>query len=143
MQAIVSFLDSKNDRTVRSLSKELEKTLGIHAPDPHFSFQSATEYNFAKLEARLHMFAKRSRRFRAHAGGLGLFTGFIPTLYIPVVRTPELSRLHLSLWRTISSMASGLSPHYKPESWVPHITLARDVIDERSLSKVIGRLCRK
>jgi 2'-5' RNA ligase len=141
MHAIVSFLDRKNDRTVRSLSKELEKTLGVQAPDPHITYQGATDYNFAKLENRLKRFSRRSRRFRVPAGGVALFSGFTPTLYIPVVRTPELSKFHLSLWRTISSAASGISPHYKTEFWVPHITLARD-IDHRKIPKVISWLSR-
>jgi 2'-5' RNA ligase superfamily len=147
MHAIVSLLDEKNDRTVRSLSDELEKTFGVHAqfrtPDPHFSYQGATNYSLPRLERRLDRFARRSRRFRVHAGGLGLFTGFTPVLYIPVVRTPELSKFHLSLWRTVSSTGSGISPYYKPESWVPHITLAQGGIDQRTLPKVMGKLCRK
>ncbi len=142
MHAVVSLLDKKSNRAVRSLSKELEKTLGVQAPDPHISYQGATEYNFAKLENNLRRFARRSRRFRVQAGGIGLFSGFTPTLYIPVVRTPELSKFHLSLWRTISSAASGISPYYKMEFWVPHITLARD-IDYRKISKVISLLSRK
>src|SRR5215467_13806614 len=102
MHAVVSFLDKKSSRTVRSVSKKLEKTLGVHAPDPHISYQGATDYNFEKLENRLQQFARRSPEFRVPAGGVGLFSGFTPTLYIPVVRTQELSKFHLSLWRAIS-----------------------------------------
>ena len=142
MHAVVSLLDTKSGRIVRSLSKELEKTLGVQAPDPHISYQGATDYNFARLENSLKKFSRRSRRFRVPAGGVGLFSGFTPTLYIPVVRTPELSKFHLSLWRTISPAASGISPYYKAEFWVPHITLARD-IDYRKIPKVISWLSRK
>jgi 2'-5' RNA ligase len=142
MHAVVSLLDKKSDRTVRSLSKELEKTLGVQAPDPHISYQGATKYNFVKLERSLQRFARSSRRFRVPAGALGLFTGFTPTLYIAVVRTPELSKFQFALWRRIFSAASDVSPYYKPDYWVPHITLARD-IDYRKLTKVIGRLSRK
>jgi len=132
MHAVVSLLDQKNARIVSSLSKELEKTLGLQGPQPHISYQGATEYDFAKLENRLDRFVKRNRRLRVLAGGLGVFSGFTPTLYIPVVRTPELSKFQMSLWRTISPAASGISPYYKPESWVPHVTLARDIEGENS-----------
>jgi len=142
MHAVVSFLDKKSDRTVRSISKELEKTLGVQAPEPHISYQGATKYKFVKLEGRLQRFAKSSRRFRVRASGLGLFTGFTPTLYIPVVRTPELSKFQFSLWRRIFSTASNVSPYYKPDFWVPHITLAGG-FDYRRLAEVIGRLSRK
>ncbi len=145
MHAVVSLFD-KNDHSVRSLSGELEKTLGTRLysmmPDPHLSYQGATKYNFAKLESRLRRFARRTRRFRVRAGGLGIFTGFTPTLYTPIVRTIGLSRFQLSLWKSISSTGSGLNPYYKPEAWVPHITLARG-ISERTLTKAIRSLCRK
>jgi 2'-5' RNA ligase len=145
MHAVVSLFD-KNDRSVRSLSGELEKTLGTRVysmmPDPHLSYQGATKYNFAKLEGQLRRFAKRTHRFRVRAGGLGIFTGFTPTLYTPIVRTIELSRFQLSLWKSISSTGSGLNPYYKPEAWVPHITLARG-ISERTLTKAIRSLARK
>ena len=35
-----------------------------------------------------------------------------------------------------------MNPYYKPEAWVPHITLARG-ISERTLTKAIRSLCRK
>ena len=145
MHAVVSLFD-KNDHSVRSLSGELEKILGKRLysmmPDPHLSYQGATKYNFAKLEGRLRRFARRTRRFRVRAGGLGIFTGFTPTLYAPIVRTIGLSRFQLSLWKSISFTGSGLNPYYKPEAWVPHITLARG-ISERTLTKAIRSLCRK
>jgi 2'-5' RNA ligase len=124
----------------------LKKSLGTRVyakmPDPHISYQGATNYNFPKLEQRLLSFAKRTSRLRIRAGGLGVFTGLTPTLYIPVVRTSELSKLHLALWKGISSMGSGLNPLYKTEAWVPHITLARG-ISERTLTKAIRSLSRK
>ena len=145
MHAVVSLFDG-NNRIVRSLSGDLEKTLGTRLysmmADPHLSYQGATKYNFAKLEDQLRRFAKRTRRFRVHAGGMGIFTGFTPTLYIPVVRTPELSRFQLSLWKSISSTGSGLNPYYEPEAWVPHITLAQG-ISERTLTRVVLSLARK
>ena len=145
MNAVVSLFD-KNDHSVRSLSGELEKILGRHVysrmPELHLSYQGATKYNSAKLENQLRGIAKRTRRFRVHAGGLGIFTGLTPILYIPVVRTIELSRFQLSLWKSVSSTGSGLNPLYRPEAWVPHITLARG-ISERTLTKAIRSLSRK
>jgi len=119
MHAVVSLFDN-NDHSVRSLSGELERILGTRLysmmPDPHLSYQGATKYNFAKLENQLRRIAKRTRRFRIHASGLGIFTGLTPIHYIPVVRTIELSRFQLSLWKRVSSTGSGLNPYYKPEA---------------------------
>jgi 2'-5' RNA ligase len=145
MHAIVSLFDT-NVKALRSLSSMLEKNFGTRLyaemPDPHISYQGATNYDFSKLEHRLRSFAERTSRFQIRVGGLGVFTGFTPTLYIPVVRTSELSQLQLGLWRSISSTGSGLNALYKPEAWVPHIALARSV-SERTLTKVIRSLARK
>ena len=119
MHAVVSLFDKK-DHNVRTLSGELEKILERHVysrmPELHLSYEGATKYNFAKLENQLRRIAKRTRRFRVHAGGLGIFTGLTPILYIPVVQTIELSRFQLSLWKSVSSTGSGLNPYYKPEA---------------------------
>ena len=147
MHGVVSLLDEKNSQTVRSLSEKLEETFGVHprykTPAPHFSYLVAAEYDFLKLEDSLQKFAQKSRKFRVHAGGLGLFTGSNPVLYIPVVRTAELSRFHSSLSKSIQSVASGVARYYGPESWVPHITLAQGGVNERTLRRVIGGLSRK
>jgi hypothetical protein len=139
MHAVVSFLDRKNDRTVRTLWKQLERAFGIdgvyRTPYPHFSYQGASHYDLKKLESRLQRFASRAKRLTVHAGGLGVFTGFTPVIYIPIVRTLELSRFHEALWNTISPNASRISPHYKPEFWTPHITLAQLGIDGRNLRR--------
>jgi 2'-5' RNA ligase len=124
------------------LEKNLGKRFYTKMPVPHISYQGATNYNFSKLEHKLRSFVKHTSRFRILAGGLGVFTGFTPTLYIPVVRTSELSELQLALWKSVSSTGSGLNPLYKPEAWVPHITLARG-ISERPLTKAIRSLSRK
>ena len=147
MHAVVSFLDSKNMRVVRSFSKDVDNSLRSHdalgTPVAHISYQGASEYNMEKLEHVLRRFASQSRRFKVHAGGLGIFTGFTPVLYIPVVRTSELSRFHLLLLRRIASIGSGISEYYKPDLWIPHITLARTGVNQRPLAEIIGRLARK
>lgn len=147
MHAVVSFLDRKNTRVVRSFSKEVDRALRSHdalgTPVPHISYQGASEYKMEKLEHVLQRFASQSRRFKVHAGGLGIFTGFTPVLYVPVVRTSELSRFHLSLLRRISSNGSGLSEYYEPDLWTPHITIARTGVNQRPLAEIIGRLARK
>ena len=144
LHAVVSLFDRKNDRIVRSIWKELERTFhlrGIYkTPYPHFSYQIASDYDLAKLESKLERIARKSKIFKAHASGLGIFSGLAPVLYIPVVRTMELSRFHESLWKIISPAASGIAPYYRPEVWTPHITLAQWDIDERNLPNIVGRL---
>jgi hypothetical protein len=44
-------------------------------------------------------------------------------LYIPVVRSPELTHFHETLWQEISEAGSGILGYYHPDQWVPHITI--------------------
>lgn len=144
MHAVVSLFDGKN-KTLRSLLEMLEGALGKplyeSIPSPHLSYQGATKYDFDRLEDRIQAFAKRTHGFRIRAGGLGIFTGLTPTLYIPVVRTQELSRFQRALWTGTNSTGSGLNPLYQPEVWVPHITLARGMRPQ-TLTRVVGRISR-
>ncbi|QBD81628.1 hypothetical protein EPA93_38930 [Ktedonosporobacter rubrisoli] len=61
-------------------------------------------------------------------------------LYIPVVRTGELSCFHQELWSAISCAAQEIMPYYEPEIWVPHITLAEHDIEAEKLSRLMARL---
>jgi 2'-5' RNA ligase len=144
MHAIVTLFDKKNDLVVKSLWRDLEKTFHVRGvyktPYPHFSYQIASEYNVGKLESILERFARKSKPFTVQAFGLGVFTGSNLVLYIPVTRTLKLSKFHESLWKVITSTGSGVSPYYKTEFWMPHITLAQWDINERNLPAIIGRL---
>jgi 2'-5' RNA ligase len=147
MHAIVTLFDRKNDELIRSLWKELERTFHVRGvlktPYPHFSYQIASKYNIEKLEADLERISSNSRPFSVHAGGLGLFTGPASVLYIPVVRTAELSKFQESLWKKVAVDGSGISPYYEPHFWTPHVTLAQWDINEKNLPKIIGRLAKR
>jgi len=144
MHAVVSLLDKKNDRVVRLLWEELERTFharGVYkTPYPHFSYQIASDYDFSRLETKLEKFAKGSHGFSVRATGLGVFTGRRPVLYIPVVRSLGLSQFHRTLCRRISSIGSGVPPYYETDRWMPHITLAQWDVDHRNLPEIFGKL---
>jgi len=56
-------------------------------------------------------------------GGGGVVTGASPVLYIPLVRSPELTHFRETLWLEISEAGSGILGYYHPDQWVPHITI--------------------
>src|SRR5262249_47827123 len=91
-------------------------------------------------ERALRQFAGGVRPFRIRTAGLGVFTGPEPVLYVPVVRDEPLSRLHRALWTAIAGAGRDLLPHYAPERWVPHITLARGNLEPAVLGALIARL---
>ena len=138
MDAVVSLLDEKHYKLVEDLWTELEQRFGMRGiyvtPFPHFSYQVAERYDTDRLAVALQRLAARTRPFSVRTGGLGLFTGTFPVLYVPVVRTLLLSRLQEELWAEVSPTATDISPYYAAKQWQPHITLAHGDLDPERLA---------
>jgi 2'-5' RNA ligase len=79
-------------------------------------------------------------KFHVKTAGLGIFTGTKPVLYIPVVRSPQLTELHREFWPEICKTASGVLSYYAPNMWMPHITIAQGDINHDRLPHVIQLL---
>ena len=144
MHGLVSLLDDKHNQQVEALWAELKEKFGVQGigivPHPHFSYQVAKHYEVEQLRDILTRLAQKSTPFRVKTSGLGIFTGPQPVLYIPVVRHPELTQFHQSLWQEISATALGIAAYYHPTQWMPHITLAQWDIDRHNLPKIIHLL---
>jgi 2'-5' RNA ligase len=141
MHGVVSLLDLQATRLVDSIWVELENEFGLsslYVPRiAHFSYQIAEQYNLNRLGAVLEQTAQAQSPFHLRTTGLGIFTGMNPVLYVPVVRSLELSRLHSALWQAIGATETGVSSLYSPEHWIPHITLAQGDLDGANLPTVV------
>lgn len=106
---------------------------------PHLSFQLLSgPFSRANLAALEDLAARRSP-VEIQLSGLGLFSEPRSVLYITVVRSRHLENLHRDITLTLAEQ--GFSPHplYRPEAWVPHISLAFDGLnseDWRSLTRL-------
>jgi 2'-5' RNA ligase len=107
MHGIVSLLDSQSTRWVEGIWVVLEQV------------------------------AQSQRPLLTRTTGVAVFSGDNPVLYIPVVRTIELSRLHLALWQATQGTGTGVSPLYRSESWMPHVTLAQGNLNSENLPAII------
>jgi 2'-5' RNA ligase len=128
MDGVVSLLDADHYRRVEELWSELAHEFGLRgvfaARLPHFSYHVAQDYDTAALHTILQQFNVGRVPFRIHTAGLAIFTGQRPVLYIPIVRTLELSQFQESLWHAVAPAAVAIHRHYSPNNWMPHITLA-------------------
>ena len=144
MHGIVSLLDDEHYARVESIWEQLERELGVSGiystPFPHFSYQVAEGYDTAAVEGVLQAIASRIAPFKIRTAGLGIFNVTHPVLYIPVVRSPVLSALHETLWTEIAKLATGAPEYYRPEMWMPHITLAHGDIDWDKLTDIVRAL---
>jgi 2'-5' RNA ligase len=138
---VVSLLDSKHYQQVEELWAELAREFAVRgvyvSSRPHITYHIATCYKVKALESVLRQFAASKTSFKVRTGGLGIFTGPQPVLYIPVVRSPELTQFHEALWREILNTGSGIEDYYHPAHWVPHITVGIGDMNKDNLSQIV------
>ncbi len=142
--AVISLLDREHYARVEELWAALQKKFGLNGiyatPFPHFTFQVVEHYDLEQLGPILQDFAEKQTSFKVKTGGLGIFNGPQPIVYIPLTRTLELSQLHAALWGTLSKTATGVNPYYQNEVWLPHISLCFDDLTPELLPEVINWL---
>ena len=143
MEGIIALLDSEHSRLVKDLWRELEERFGLRGvlafPYPHVSFQLSDGYSFTTIQDRLGDTVTRFKPIQVHTAGLGLFIKPSPVLYVPVVRSTALDRMHRLLWKALPPL-KGDGGYYSHNQWMPHITLAVGDLKPEMLPEVIGRL---
>ena len=144
MAASASLFDDAMSEKVVGLWNTLKSEFGLEgvfiSPAPHFSYQTARDFDLAMLERVVVDIAANARPLLIHTTGLAVFTGERPTLYIPIVRTPELTKLQLALWSAGAMATDNPMPEYHPASWIPHITLAQGDLTADLLPQVVAFL---
>ncbi|HEY9077154.1 MAG TPA: 2'-5' RNA ligase family protein [Anaerolineaceae bacterium] len=135
MFAIATLINATASSQVQSFWDTLDMVCGLAGikvtPNPHFSWQSADRYTQNELDTILTNIAKKTKPFYTKTTGLGIFTGEKPVLYLPVVKTSNMTILHNLIWDSVKDLAVVVNHYYAPDTWMPHITLAiRDVDSE-------------
>jgi 2'-5' RNA ligase len=144
MHGVVSLLDRAHYEQVDHLWAELAEMFDVRGvyvtPYPHFSYHVAAAYDLDRLDPILQTIAGLTAPFRVRTTGLGVFTGSQPVLYLPVVRTAALSRVHAALWPAITPAAQDSSGYYHPDHWMPHITIGIGDVPPARLAAIIAHL---
>ncbi len=144
MQGIVSLLDGEARERIEQLWEELRRDFGvrgIHSKRfPHFSYHVAEEYDLAQTRPALEELAGATRKFTARASGIGIFTRKEPVIYLPVVRSGDLQRVHGEVARLAEPLATGINEYYAADIWIPHITIAEGDVDILVLPEIVRRL---
>jgi 2'-5' RNA ligase len=144
MHAVVSLLDPAHYARVEALWAEVADRFSVRGvyvtPYPHFSYQTAAEYDVGQLAPVLQRVAAETAPFTVRTGGLGIFTGPRPVLTIAVARGPAVARLHGLLWDALAPVAGGVSAYYHPDGWLPHITIGFGDVTPDALGAIIRGL---
>jgi 2'-5' RNA ligase len=127
MNGIASLLNDPYKSQIEAIWQELEQKCGLIGvrvtPLPHFTYQVVEAYDQPRLVRILEELARQTRPFKVHTTGVGLFTGEMPVIYLPLVKNDALLHFHKIIWDRTIDTAQGPSPYYSPDSWIPHITL--------------------
>lgn len=141
MQAVVANVPESHAEQVVSLWEQLEQRFDVHSEMtqqfPHFSLHVAGSYTAPDIVQQLTAFAEEHPPLRVRTAGLGLFTRTRTVLYMPLVRNPRLNDFHRDLWKALSGLGDDVLPYYRPERWIPHVTLAHDRLDQYNLGGAI------
>ena len=141
--ALAALLDGPHTDKVHQIWEVLERECGLKAldvpPYPHVSFHGASEYHLEDLDHQLREITTGIDTFRIHTTGLGVFTGSLPVVYIPVVASKTLLEIHQLLWEKTSQFGTQVNMLYQPDSWVPHITVLHDEIDTDCLNCIFSQ----
>jgi 2'-5' RNA ligase len=125
MQALVTLLPDDLYKKVQRIWMELKRDYNISrvlvTPFPHISLSTADSYK--DIDKHLEQFISKVEPFTIRTNGLGIFAGERPLLYIEVNKNRELLNFHEELWKTVDKIAINPEKLYRPEYWVPHITL--------------------
>ncbi len=150
LHAVASLLDLAHTERVRGLWDELSRELDLPGrfvrPWVHVSYHVAADYDIAQLEPVLAAMAERVAPFELVTTGLGVFTGTIPMLTIPCVRTPAVQAVHDLVWRALGPgaphghVARRASELYASDRWMPHLSLAMGEADAARTGAIVGRL---
>lgn len=144
MHGLVSLLDKKHTRKTEFLWEMLQEKCGYggieSAPYPHFSWLIAQDFDWSTLEESMKEIAAETRPFTVRTNGLGIFSGFYPVIYIPLVRTKAMSALHQKIWERTQEIGTNIVSYYTPQNWVPHITLAYEGITQENISCAMQEL---
>ena len=144
MHGLVSLLDQPHNQLVESIWQTLDEECGLTGikvtPFPHFSWLIGSDFEWKAFEFALQEIAAQASPLTVRTTGLGLFTGSNPVVFIPIIRTKELSEFHQLVWERIQPFGEGLSSYYSPAYWSPHISLAYSDVTPANLSCVMNRL---
>ncbi len=144
MHGLVSLLPENYYKKVEDLWKELEEKHGLTGikvtPYPHFSWQIAKDYDLEQLRGIVQEIASKTAPFKVHTGGIGIFTGPKPVIFISVVKSQALMELHANIWEKAKEVGRDISPLYSPDTWMPHISLAYENVNASNITAVMDGL---
>ena len=134
--AVVLELDPNAASAAEAAMVRLEAYPGVETPRrigmvPHLTLAVWAELNPTDLPQRLAAFDREPPPLLF--SGFGLFGGARAILYLAPTPTAALLDYHADFHRAFGDLDRQCWPYYRPQSWVPHVTLGEG-LDAAALS---------
>ncbi|MHC1741030.1 MAG: 2'-5' RNA ligase family protein [Anaerolineaceae bacterium] len=107
---------------------------------PHFSWQTAENYQLTKAESKLTAIAATIPTFKFTTSGFGVFTNNRKILFLIIVKTRLLLEIHEILWNELLPLTEEPKMYYSPENWIPHISINLESIRDEQINCSITEL---
>lgn len=137
--AVSLWFDAAAEARVRALWRELAKTGAETFADgpirPHVTLAHGLNLEPEPLVAALGGRLEAQSAFDLTFTGLGLFAES-GVLYLSTRMTEPLWTLHRAIAGLAAAHGARSSPHYRPDHWTPHCTLAINLSPEAMLNAV-------
>lgn len=133
----IFYFDDLTDAAIRGLWQVLDdadvpsEMLTLNYP-PHLTllvcegFQRIEEYREV-----IKPFIQRHEPLLLSFHSLGIFATDEGVIYLAPLVNRQLLEFHAELWEITDPFTENENPRYRPEAWVPHITLGYSIPDER------------
>ncbi len=142
MYAIISEIDKQSSDLVKKIWHDLCEECGLEEiytlPTPHFTWLIAKKMDLVQSKAIVESMILEVPEIKTHTFGLGIFSGILPVLFLPMVKTIDMINLHQKIWDQIGPHCSQINTYYSPSFWMPHITLALKDLDKENLACAIN-----
>ena len=142
MYAIISEIDKQSSETVKIIWHDLCEECGLEEiytlPTPHFSWLVAEEMDLKQAKSTIASMISTVPEIKTYTFGLGIFSGILPVLFLPMVKTMEMINLHQNIWEQVGPFCRQLKTYYSPSFWMPHITLALKDLDKDKLACAVS-----
>ncbi len=126
MMSVIAPLDDRSYEQVEALRMELNKETGATytTVQPHITLHAAENYwNLSAVIDALDSLLRTISPFRVRTASLGVYTGDLPVLVLPVLQSSPLSSLQSAVNRVVSPHCQPLSHAYEPNYWLPYVTV--------------------
>ncbi|OAB57686.1 hypothetical protein AY600_07100 [Phormidium willei BDU 130791] len=129
--AIELYFDEVASQKVRQLWSQVGAIASsmakrVHS-QPHLSLAVLPNADLQLLPSVLAEVAAHHSSFEIQFSSLGLFSTGGGVVFLAPVVTTQLLELHQTVHRQLHKIGSDAVAYYRPEAWVPHCTLAREL----------------